>query len=197
MSDEGLVGFLVVSFVWAGIQIFISWFLWDGLRRIPSEHRTVEPFFAWLMLIPIVGFIFWWILLPFKIPESLGRYYHVKAKNDYYHIEALGPDKSFDYGKMHGLWVMIPSTLLIVPGLNYFAWIPALVFLILYLVKFGEYKKGLPENHSDASVAAHPRSNIANGEKYDSLAKIKKLLDDGVLSQEEFDAEKRKLLDTK
>ena len=41
-------------------------------------------------------------------------------------------------------------------------------------------------------------SNIYNiskqDDKYDKLAKIKKLLDDGVLSQEEFEQEKRKIL---
>ena len=34
-------------------------------------------------------------------------------------------------------------------------------------------------------------------DKYDQLAKLKKLLDDGVLTQEEYDAEKKKILEQK
>lgn len=35
---------------------------------------------------------------------------------------------------------------------------------------------------------------VARSDKYDQLAKIKKLLDDGILTQEEFENEKRKIL---
>lgn len=35
---------------------------------------------------------------------------------------------------------------------------------------------------------------VATSDKYDKLAKIKKLLDDGILTQEEFENEKRKIL---
>jgi uncharacterized membrane protein len=37
------------------------------------------------------------------------------------------------------------------------------------------------------------RENYSS-QKYDHLAKIKKLLDDGVISQEEFESEKNKIL---
>lgn len=36
--------------------------------------------------------------------------------------------------------------------------------------------------------------DAADGEKYDRLAKLKKLLDEGALTQEEFEREKDKLL---
>ncbi len=37
---------------------------------------------------------------------------------------------------------------------------------------------------------------VQESDKYDKLAKIKKLLDDGILSQEEYEAEKKKILES-
>jgi len=39
------------------------------------------------------------------------------------------------------------------------------------------------------------RSQDSGTDKYDQLAKLKKLLDDGILSQEEYEIEKKKILD--
>lgn len=38
-------------------------------------------------------------------------------------------------------------------------------------------------------------SSISTSDKYDQLAKLKKLFDDGVLTEEEYNAEKKKVLD--
>lgn len=40
-----------------------------------------------------------------------------------------------------------------------------------------------------------PSQPVASTDKYDQLAKLKKLLDDGVITQDEYDKEKKKLLD--
>lgn len=51
------------------------------------------------------------------------------------------------------------------------------------------------ENYSSKENVNNNVTNIYNSsDKYDKLAKIKKLLDQGVLSQEEFDNEKKKIL---
>ena len=50
------------------------------------------------------------------------------------------------------------------------------------------------ENYN-AKMYNNTVTNVYNtSDKYDKLSKIKKLLDEGVLSQEEFEAEKRKIL---
>jgi hypothetical protein len=68
----GIFSFLLLAFVVLVVQVGISYLLFTGLKRLPARYREVEPYFAWLMLIPIAGYVFTWILLPFKIPASLG-----------------------------------------------------------------------------------------------------------------------------
>ena len=47
---------------------------------------------------------------------------------------------------------------------------------------------------SAAPQPAHQIVQATSGSKYDEIAKLKALLDQGVLSQEEFDVQKRRLL---
>jgi hypothetical protein len=48
-----------------------------------------------------------------------------------------------------------------------------------------------------SSTAAKENTQISIRSKADELTKLKKLLDDGALSKEEFEAEKKKILDSK
>ena len=50
------------------------------------------------------------------------------------------------------------------------------------------------KNHIEDYLMRINNPSATKTDKYDSLAKIKKLLDDGVLSQEEFEKEKQKIL---
>ena len=175
-DDEfGLMGvffFLFLACVVLVVQVGISYLLFTGLKRIPARYREVEPYFAWLMLIPIAGYVFTWILLPFKIPASLGRYF---SENP---AEAL----PLDYGRGMGLGAVISSTACLIPVINLIAWIPALVCTVIYLVQFQRMVQKLPE-------AEHPMQD-----RLSQLEKIKKLLDSGALTPEEYAREKGKLL---
>ncbi len=73
MNDDALLGIFLILFILLGvaINVFIAFSLWDTISRTPKQYRAIEPYFAWLTLIPLAGFIFFWILIPFKIPESL------------------------------------------------------------------------------------------------------------------------------
>lgn len=175
-DDEfGLIGvffFLILVFVAFLVQVGISYLLFIGLKRLPARYRETEPYFAWLMLIPIAGFAFTWILLPFKIPASLGRYF---AEHP---TEAL----PLDYGRGMGLAAVISYTACLIPVINLVAWIPALTCTIIYLVQFQRMVQKLPE----AEVPVQDRLS--------QLEKIKKLLDSGALTPEEYAREKAKLL---
>lgn len=197
MNEDAALGIFLIFSILIGlaISVFLAFSLWDTVSRIPKEYRAIEPYFAWLTLIPIVGFIFFWILVPFKIPESLRNYFAVNDANDI--------EKS-DFGKRYGLGVTISFTLMFVPLINALAWIPALVFLILYILTLNEFKKHLPTREQllidapDQSIS--PKSSrytkTPNTEvRYENLVKLKQLLDDGILTQDEFEKEKQKLLE--
>ena len=52
--------------------------------------------------------------------------------------------------------------------------------------KLNEIKNGLINNNQNSNI---------NNTKYDDLKKIKELLDNGILTQDEFEKEKNKILD--
>ncbi|MDP1573798.1 MAG: hypothetical protein Q8L78_02525 [Coxiellaceae bacterium] len=41
------------------------------LRKVPEEKRVFPAWFVWFFLVPIVGFVFQWMMIPFGIPLSL------------------------------------------------------------------------------------------------------------------------------
>lgn len=47
--------------------------LFKILSRIPKENQAFPSWFVWLFLIPWIGFIFQFIMLPFGIPNALKK----------------------------------------------------------------------------------------------------------------------------
>ena len=107
--------------------------------------------------------------------------------------------KKDDYGKKYGLGVMISSTLMFIPFINALAWIPSLVFLILYIVTLNDFKKHLPTRDQILlGITGQPASHTklpSTEIRYENLAKLKQLLDEGAITQDEFELEKGKLLE--
>lgn len=180
MSDQDsiVIGFMAIigGIIGIGFSAWIAYSLHDGLLRIPKQYRTTEPYFAWLTLVPLAGIVFYWILLPFKIPESLKNYFSENSVNQ---------EMPTDFGKSMGLGTVISATLMIVPFINFIAWIPTIVFFILFMLQFKKMVKQLPQRIATIS---------ANTDKFAQLEKLKKLLDDGVLTEDEYKIEKQKLL---
>lgn len=52
---------------------FFSLSMYSTLKLIPEEKHVVPAWLCWLMLIPFVGYIFAWIMLPFGIPKTLAQ----------------------------------------------------------------------------------------------------------------------------
>lgn len=65
--------------IWVVIVVIASvlfcWTLYSLLRRIPPEDQQFPSWFVWLFLIPYVGFIFQWIMLPWGIPNALKKHF--------------------------------------------------------------------------------------------------------------------------
>lgn len=47
--------------------------LFNVLKRIPKENQSFPSWFVWLFLIPWVGFVFQFIMLPFGIPNAIKK----------------------------------------------------------------------------------------------------------------------------
>ncbi|MFH1219118.1 MAG: zinc ribbon domain-containing protein [Candidatus Eisenbacteria bacterium] len=121
--------------LWVVVGIVVAYLLYDALSRVPERYRAAPPYFAWLTLIPVAGVAFYWILLPFKVPESFQRYF-----SDHPNETA----KSQDCGKALGLACVILGVLCLIPILDIIASIPALIVLILYLRRVAAMAKLIP-----------------------------------------------------
>ena len=172
------------------INVFVAYTLWNGIARIPRKHRTVEPYIAWLTLVPFAGVVFLWVLLPYKIPESLKSYFS----------EQPNMSEDLDYGRQCGLWAMGSYTTMLV-----FFWIiplwflgmivavVSLILLVQYISQFRGFVDNLPTVLNEVHGMSSEKPKDSN--KYRDLSELQKLLTSGALSQEEFDAEKKKILD--
>lgn len=89
-------GFIVcMSIVSLVLSIYIAYSLYDALNTVPVEHRELEPWVPWLIFIPVVGIVVYFLGF-IKTPKSLE-----KALN------ATGSNPHGDCGGSNGLWGMI------------------------------------------------------------------------------------------
>ncbi len=61
-----IVAILIATF-------FFCLTLFKILQRVPKENQAFPSWFVWLFLIPWVGFVFQFIMLPFGIPKALKK----------------------------------------------------------------------------------------------------------------------------
>jgi hypothetical protein len=64
------VALVIVVFI---VTIFYCLTLFNSLQKIPKEKHQFPSWFVWLFLIPWVGFVFQFIMLPFGIPNTLKK----------------------------------------------------------------------------------------------------------------------------
>lgn len=73
MEDQAFkLGVAVILLIFA-VSIVWCWVLYQIMQRIPSDKHQFPSWFIWLFLIPWVGFIFQFIMLPFGIPNTFKR----------------------------------------------------------------------------------------------------------------------------
>lgn len=137
-GDEKLIlaaiigGATVVLVVMLIINAVICWLVSGVLKRVPAEHRKMEPGLVWLLMIPCFPIV-WNFFVFQRIPDSLKSYF-----------DSIGKTDVGDCGKQLGLFYAIAGACSIVPFLNYLAGPASLILLIIVLVKLMDLKKSLP-----------------------------------------------------
>ena len=111
-----------------------------ALARVPPQYRLMSPGLAYLCLIPLFGII-WIYFVVSRTSRSLEGYYRAWHRHD------VG-----DCGRGLGLAWAILTSCLVVPILNYLAWIPWLVCMILYLARINDLKNQIPTENTYQSV---------------------------------------------
>lgn len=67
----GLGVSILISIIFLIINILFILSLCKTLALIPEDKYTFPRWFCWMMLIPVVGFVFMWMMLPFGIPSAI------------------------------------------------------------------------------------------------------------------------------
>lgn len=116
------------------VTVFYCLNLFNILQRIPKEKQQFPSWFVWLFLIPWVGFVFQWIMLPFGIPNALKKV----VSNDQDAIAAT--DMLFKIGLAQMIMTLFGFFLPIHP-INQIAAILGLVLWIAYWVMIMRFKK--------------------------------------------------------
>lgn len=55
------------------VGIFFAWSLFNTLKMIPAKYHRFPVWFSWLIIIPVVGLIFLWLILPFGLPNAIKK----------------------------------------------------------------------------------------------------------------------------
>ena len=126
---------LVASFV---ISVITTYFIYKPYSQLPRQFQTMPAGLIWLMLVPLVNIVMVFFIV-LQVPDAFKRYFN-----------SVGNYSVGDCGKLVGRIWAISVLCSLVPLLNYIAWIPALVCMIMFIVKLwamaGQLNtKGLPE----------------------------------------------------
>ena len=113
------------------INIFFCWSLYLAMKNVSKEKRVTQPWLCWLILIPLAGFVFQWILLPFTIPNSFKK---AMVGNE------AGLEDAHTLFNL-GLSNVILGTTSIIAFLGVFSWVASFIIWIIYWVKIVKFKK--------------------------------------------------------
>jgi hypothetical protein len=121
---------MIGGLIGLGVMIMIAAKLNEALRRLPEKYRHVQPGYAWLILIPLAGFVILLNLLVSKMPDSFSRYFA-----DHGGIPE-GIDE--DCGKKWATYFMYSTIGMFIPIANFVV----MFFWFYYMVKsIGHVKK--------------------------------------------------------
>ncbi len=134
LACVGLYFLLIIVMI--VVQIFFLLAMSRALKACKPRNRTMEPGQVWLVFIPLVGIVFF-IMMLFKIPESL--------KNEYDDRRMRGDG---DFGKTLGIWYLVTAFLCGPVGL---------VLWIMYWLKINSYTKELTGGKSSGGRISRDR----------------------------------------
>ncbi len=127
-----LIGAGIGLVIGLAIAAVICWVITSALKRVPAEHRRMEPGQVWLLMIPCFSII-WNFFVFARVSESFQSYFNSVGRTD------MG-----DCGKQLGLWYSISAVGCLIPFVNIVAGLVALILMILTLVKFHQMKDMIP-----------------------------------------------------
>lgn len=119
----------VLLFLRLAIGIVVCWLLYGAFERIPPRFRQMDSGLVWLLLIPCFSLVWNFFVFP-KLARSFKAYF-----------DSVGDATVGDCGEQLGLFYAIADACFLVPCLNHFAFVAALVLLIVYLIKVHELKQ--------------------------------------------------------
>ncbi len=140
--DEALIAIILVAIgvlfllglaLGFAINIVICAMLHKCLSRIPKEHRKLEFWHIWLLLIPLFS-LGWNFFVYLRLPESFQSYFSEQGQAD------VG-----DCGRSLGMWYALCGVAILAPCVNTAAGPAALVLLIMFHVKAFELRKLIPQ----------------------------------------------------
>ena len=129
------------------VQIFYILTLSRALGKCSPPARTMEPGMVWLLLIPLVGIV-WHFLVVFALSNSLGNELRARGILN-------GPPEP---GKSIGLAFSICWACSVVPLVNLPSMPAALILGILYWVKIAEFSRVLDQTPPMYNVPNYPQA---------------------------------------
>ena len=143
-----LVFMLVILAVALAISVFITYLLYAAAKRLPLEYQLMPAGQVWLILIPLFGMV-WLFFVVTKLSDGYRNYFYAFGEN-------IG-----DANRGVGLGWAICAAIGWVPYLGVLAAIPALVCMIIYLVKMSGLKNRIPDPNAVAFQPQQPAYDSA------------------------------------
>lgn len=126
------------------VNIFFAISVYKTAKRIPNKFHLFPIGFAWLFIVPFLGIIFKWMVLPFDLPHALRQY----QPNDPAIMRSA--DKLFKLGLAYVILISLAFLTLygfmltfLLPFFGIFISIATLVLLILYWVEIVSVRQHL------------------------------------------------------
>jgi hypothetical protein len=70
---EIMMVFVLLVITFYGITFYFIGSVRKTMRKVPSSLKTFSSELIWFMLVPVIGYLITWILLPFTIPRSMRK----------------------------------------------------------------------------------------------------------------------------
>ncbi|MBK2123715.1 hypothetical protein [Fangia hongkongensis] len=118
------------------IAVLFSLSIYKLAKRIDKDKQIFPAWFAWMFLIPIVGYVFRWMMLPFGIGKALKHYDSAEIRKKGSTLFGLG------------LSVVILPLISWISFLSIAVAIASIVLFILYWVKAVQTRKLLEKQLS-------------------------------------------------
>lgn len=116
------------------VNIFFTLSVYQTARCIPKNFHAFPIWFCWLFIIPFLGIVFKWIMLPFALPQALRKYKSANKKMQ------KSANKLFNIGIAY---VITLSLCFFFSVMAFFIFIAAIILLIVYWSEIVDVRKQL------------------------------------------------------